>query len=148
MAIPQGGYSRRWNRVEHRRYPVGGGEGVVGLQGNRLLGVVVLAVAFALAWRDTEQLALTITTPVGARHGTLHVRHTEDGWEGEATSDDQTMPLSNLVRDGNHMTWTRQLIRTIRLMLKFDVTIIGERMTGKVRTGLLLASNVSGTRTS
>ncbi len=68
----------------------------------------------------TEQWALTIATPVGPQHGTLHLRHTEGGWEGEATSDDQTMPLSALVRDGNHVTWTQQLMRPIHLTLKFD----------------------------
>jgi hypothetical protein len=97
---------------------------------------------------DTEQWALTIATPVGPQYGTLHLRHTDGGWEGEVTSDDEIMPLSALIREGSHMNWTLQLMRPLRLTLKFDVTITGEQMTGKARAGFLLASNVSSKRTA
>jgi hypothetical protein len=93
---------------------------------------------------QTEQWAVTVATPVAPQHSTISLRHSEGGWEGEAANDTETIPLSAIVREGNHMTWTMQLARPLRLTLKFDVTITGEQMVGAVRAGLLPASNVTG----
>lgn len=92
----------------------------------------------------TEEWALAIATPIGRQLVTLVLRQTGGRLEGEARGTDETVPLLDLARDGDRLTWSQRINRPMRLNLRFDVTVDGDRMTGTSRAGRLPSSAVTG----
>lgn len=93
-----------------------------------------------------EAWALTIATPIGRQQVTVRLWETDGRLEGEAAGGDETVPLLDLVRDGDRLTWSQRITRPLRLNLRFDVTVDGDRMTGTSRAGRLPSSRISGVR--
>ena len=89
---------------------------------------------------------VSIKTPIG----TLAVLYTfteSDGTiAGTATGKDETVPLQDVVIDGQRMTWRQSVRKPMRLNLDFDVTVDGDRLTGHSRAGRLPRSAVMGER--
>jgi hypothetical protein len=48
--------------------------------------------------------------------------------------------------DGDRVTWRQSITRPMRLHLTFDVTVAGDELTGRSKTGRLPASKVTGRR--
>lgn len=96
----------------------------------------------------SEAWALTIATPIGRQQVTVRLWDADGHLEGEATGSEETVPLLELARDGDRLTWSQRINRPLRLNLRFDVTIDGDRMTGTSRAGRLPSSRISGVRTT
>jgi hypothetical protein len=97
---------------------------------------------------STQEWSLTISTPIGRQSVTLVLTDGPGGLTGEARGRDETVPLHDLRRDGDRLSWSQRITRPMRLDLRFDVLVEGVRMTGTSRAGRLPASTVSGIRTS
>ncbi len=93
-----------------------------------------------------ETWQLSISTPIGRQDVTLRLREYDGELSGEAEGRHETVPLLELRRDGHRLTWTQRITRPMRLNLRFDVTVEGDRMTGTSKAGMLPASTVTGTR--
>jgi len=64
---------------------------------------------------------------------------------GEATSEDETVPIRDVVVNGDQVLWLQDVTTPMKLTLKFDVVIDGDTMTGTSKAGFLPASSVQGT---
>ncbi len=93
-----------------------------------------------------ERWALTIATPIGRQEAVITLREGRGGLVGEATGAVETVPLHDLVRDGDRLTWSQRITRPMRLDLTFEVTTDGDLLTGTARAGRLPASRVTGRR--
>lgn len=86
--------------------------------------------------------------------GTIGARYTfieEDGaLTGTAEADGETVALHAVTveptAEGDHVTWSQQVTRPMRLNLDFDVVAAGDTLTGHSRAGRLPRSQVSGSR--
>lgn len=90
---------------------------------------------------------VTIKTPIG----TLAVVYTfvdDGGLSGTATGKGETVPLRDIVVDGQRITWRQSVTKPIRLNLDFDVEVNGDRLTGHSKAGRLPRSAVAGVRRS
>ena len=90
---------------------------------------------------------VTIKTPIG----TLVVVYdfTDDGTlAGTATGKSETVPLNDIVLDGQRVTWRQSVTKPMRLNLDFDVVVDGDRLSGHSRAGRLPWSAVAGVRRS
>ncbi len=89
---------------------------------------------------------VTIKTPIGS----LAVRYSfteRDGTlAGTATGKGETVPLRDIVVDGQRVTWRQSVTKPMRLNLEFDVVAAGDRLTGYSRAGRLPRSAVTGER--
>jgi hypothetical protein len=104
--------------------------------------VTVTETAAAGTWR------LVIETPIGKLRAVLELS-TQDGLvRGVVTDDrhDEAIPLTDVVLDGDRLTWAQSIRKPMRLNLTFDVTITGDELTGRAKAGRLASSKVSGHR--
>jgi hypothetical protein len=88
---------------------------------------------------------VTIKTPIGS----LAVAYTfadDGGITGTATGKGETVPLRDIVVDGQRVTWKQSVTKPIRLNLEFDVVVDGERLNGHSKAGRLPRSAVTGVR--
>jgi hypothetical protein len=88
---------------------------------------------------------VTIKTPIGS----LTVVYTfsdADAIRGTATGKGETVPLHDIVVDGQRVTWRQSVTKPMRLNLEFDVVVDGDRLTGHSRAGRLPRSAVTGAR--
>jgi hypothetical protein len=91
---------------------------------------------------------LVIDTPIGKQRATLELS-TQDGLLRGVARDQrhgEEVTLTDLALDGNRLTWAQSITKPMRLNLSFDVTIDGDRMTGRSKAGRLPASRVTGHR--
>ncbi len=93
-----------------------------------------------------QRWSLTVATPVGPQSGTLVLHKVAESWTGEAISGTDKMPLVNVSWTGQHLRWEQTLTQPVRLTLRFDVIVDGDRITGTARAGPLFSSRVSGHR--
>ncbi|UGU29397.1 hypothetical protein LT350_22830 [Mycolicibacterium smegmatis] len=89
---------------------------------------------------------VTIKTPIGSLAVEYSFSNTATGLAGTATLNGDSVELQNISQTGNRVTWRQKVTRPMRLNLEFDVTILGEEMTGHSRAGRLPRSAVTGTR--
>ncbi|MGE2718066.1 hypothetical protein ACQI4L_28760 [Mycolicibacterium litorale] len=87
-----------------------------------------------------------IKTPIGSLSVTYEFTHDGDSLRGSATSKSETVPLQDVVVDGERVTWRQSVTRPMRLHLAFDVVVDGDRMTGHSQAGRLPRSAVTGVR--
>ncbi len=94
---------------------------------------------------------LTIKTPVGSLPVELVVADEGGSLTAHARGQGQDVPVSDMLLDqhpdGQHLTWSQQVTRPLKLTLHFDVLISGHTMHGTARAGRLPTSHVTGTRT-
>ena len=91
---------------------------------------------------------LVIDTPIGKQRATLTLS-TQDGVLRGVARDQrhgEEVTLTDLVLDGNRLTWAQSITKPMRLNLNFDVTIDGDQMTGRSKAGRLPAAKVTGHR--
>jgi hypothetical protein len=91
---------------------------------------------------------LVIDTPIGKQRATLQLS-TQDGVLRGVARDQrhgEEVALTNLVLDGDRLTWAQSITKPMRLNLSFDVTIDGDEMTGRAKAGRLPGATVTGHR--
>lgn len=92
------------------------------------------------------QWQLEISTPIGKQHATVTFADTDGQLVGSAAGTDETIPLTDIAVDGDHVTWRQSITRPMRLHLVFDVTVDGDALTGTSKAGRLPTSKVTGRR--
>jgi hypothetical protein len=89
---------------------------------------------------------VSIATPIGRQFVIFDIK-TQDGViSGTATQKDETVPLEEIVPDGNRLTWSQNVTKPLKLRLKFDVLFEGDKLSGMAKAGILPTSTVSGER--
>ncbi|SHN58112.1 Transcriptional regulator GlxA family, contains an amidase domain and an AraC-type DNA-binding HTH domain [Paenibacillus sp. ov031] len=88
----------------------------------------------------------TIATPVGKLEVKLYIKTISDVIQGTATQGNETIPFLNPVLCDNKLTWSLSITKPMRLNLKFEVAVDGDKMNGIAKAGLLPASKLTGKR--
>ena len=91
-------------------------------------------------------MALSTTDPIGNMDVSLVFNESDRAIVGEATSKEETVPIRDVVVDGDQVMWLQDVTTPMKMTLKFNVMIDGDTMTGTSRAGFLPASSVQGTR--
>lgn len=89
---------------------------------------------------------LTIATPVGRIKPVVELRREGAEFTGIAHGTGEEVPLSDVVVDGDRITWEQAVTKPLRLNLTFTVTVEGDTLTGTSKAGRLPASKVAGRR--
>ncbi|MGX1372876.1 hypothetical protein RKD19_008235 [Streptomyces canus] len=89
---------------------------------------------------------LSISTPIGKIKAVAEFRREGGVLVGTAHGAGEEVPLSDVVLDGDRLTWKQAITMPMRLNLAFAVTIDGDTLTGTSRAGRLPASKVTGER--
>jgi hypothetical protein len=89
---------------------------------------------------------VTISTPIGKQHVTIRIFEREGRFEGTATQGAETVPIIDATWEGSRLTWSQLVTRPLKLNIKFDVSVMGDKMTGTAKAGVFPASKVEGTR--
>ncbi len=89
---------------------------------------------------------VTIKTPIGSLAVVYTFTERDGVVAGTATGKDETVPLHDVVVDGQRITWRQSVTKPMRLNLDFDVVVDGDRLTGRSRAGRLPRSAVNGRR--
>src|SRR5690348_13627703 len=89
---------------------------------------------------------VTIKTPIGSLAVEYSFSDTATGLSGTAMLKGDTVELQDISQSGDRLTWRQQVTKPMRLNLEFDVTILGDQMSGHSRAGRLPRSAVTGTR--
>ncbi len=89
---------------------------------------------------------LTISTPIGRITANIDLFEEDGRWRGTASGTGEEVELTDLVRDGNRLTWRQAVNRPLRLNLAFDVTVDGDVLAGTSKAGRLPPSKVAGRR--
>lgn len=94
---------------------------------------------------------LTIDTPIGKQHGRLELSQAADGsWQGTSVAADtgEESPLTDIKVNGNEVSWHQSVTKPMKLNLKVNVTIDGDKLSGKAKAGMFPAVNMTGERAS
>ncbi len=89
-----------------------------------------------------------IATPVGKLEVKFSIATRNGRIEGTATQGDETVELLNPVVAGGNLLWSMRVSKPMRLNLKFEVAVDGDRMIGIAKAGILPASKLTGRRVS
>lgn len=89
---------------------------------------------------------LSVATPIGKIEATVELLRRDGVLTGVALAASEPVALSDVVLDGDRLTWQQSVTRPMRLNLAFAVTVTGDTMTGTSRAGRLPASKVTGER--
>lgn len=91
---------------------------------------------------------LVIDTPIGKQRAILELSTHDGALRGVARDQrhGEEVALTDLVLDGNRLTWAQSITKPMRLNLTFDVTMDGDEMTGRSKAGRLPGSKVTGYR--
>lgn len=93
---------------------------------------------------------LRMKTPVGTIEADYRFEEEGGAIRGSASGAGETTPLTDLAieegPDGQRVTWRQRITKPLRLNLEYDVTIIGDTLTGESRAGRLPRSRVTGER--
>lgn len=89
---------------------------------------------------------ITIATPIGKQEVVLDIVDRDGQVSGTATQGDESVPLIDPVIEGDHIRWSQQITKPMRLKIKFDVTRQGDALSGTAKPGILPSTNVTGSR--
>ncbi|MFF3941790.1 hypothetical protein [Streptomyces phaeofaciens] len=89
---------------------------------------------------------LTVSTPIGRIKAVIGLRHHDGVLTGTAHGAGEEVPLTDVVLDGDRLTWKQAVTKPLRLDLAFSVTLDGDTLTGTSKAGRLPASGVTGER--
>jgi hypothetical protein len=91
---------------------------------------------------------LVIDTPTGKQRATLELSTQDGALRGVARDQrhGEEVTLTDLMLNGNRLTWAQSITKPVRLNLTFDVTVDGDEMTGRSKAGRLPGSKVTGHR--
>ncbi|MFC4597240.1 DJ-1/PfpI family protein [Cohnella hongkongensis] len=87
-----------------------------------------------------------IVTPIGKLDVKLSIETSDGRIRGFATQGGETVDFANPVLESGKLSWTLRIVKPMRLNLKFEVTVDGDRMTGTAKAGILPASKLTGER--
>lgn len=88
----------------------------------------------------------TLVTPIGTMLVVFEIIEDNGAISGVARSDAETVDILDGAAEGNRLTWTQNVTTPMRLTLKFDVTVVGDTMTGAYKAGIFPSSTVNATR--
>jgi hypothetical protein len=93
---------------------------------------------------------LVIDTPIGKQYAVLELSEVDGVLQGTATDEKSgdEVQLTDLILEGDVLTWAQAIRRPMRLNLTFEVTVTGEQLAGYAKAGRLPSSKVSGRRTA
>ncbi|SDL35965.1 hypothetical protein [Streptomyces indicus] len=89
---------------------------------------------------------LTLLTPIDRIEAEAEFTRRDGVLVGTARGAGEEVSLTELVLDGDRLTWKQAITRPLRLNLGFVVTVDGDTLSGTSRAGRLPASKVSGVR--
>ncbi|MEV6814784.1 hypothetical protein [Micromonospora sp. NPDC051296] len=89
---------------------------------------------------------LSISTPIGKIKAVIELRRQAGVLTGTAFGAGEEVPLSDVVLNGERLTWKQAITKPMRLNLAFAVAIDGDTLTGTSQAGRLPASKVTGER--
>ncbi|RSO03658.1 hypothetical protein DMH18_36440 [Streptomyces sp. WAC 06783] len=89
---------------------------------------------------------LSMSTPIGKIKAVAEFRCEDGVLVGTAHGTGEEVPLSEVVLDGDRLTWKQSITKPMRLNLAFAVTVDGDTLTGTSKAGRLPASKVTGER--
>ncbi|KOG65867.1 hypothetical protein ADK76_04785 [Streptomyces griseoflavus] len=89
---------------------------------------------------------LSVATPIGKIKAVAEFRREDGVLVGTAHGTGEKIPLSEVVLDGDRLTWKQSITKPMRLNLAFAVTVDGDTLTGTSKAGRLPASKVTGER--
>lgn len=90
----------------------------------------------------------TIATPVGKLEVKFSIATRDGRIQGTAVQGGETAELLNPVLAGGNLLWSMRVSKPMRLHLKFEVAVDGDRMIGIAKAGILPASKLTGRRVS
>lgn len=93
--------------------------------------------------------SLTIDTPLGKQQARMQLTVQPDGaWHGTAVDlkSGELVALTDVTVRGDAVTYRQSITKPMRLHLVFDLTVDGDRLSGKAKAGRLPGSKVSGDR--
>ncbi|CAM5511217.1 MULTISPECIES: hypothetical protein [Streptomyces] len=89
---------------------------------------------------------LSMSTPIGKIKAVAEFRREDGVLVGTAHGTGEEVPFSEVVLDGDRLTWKQSITKPMRLNLAFAVTVDGDTLTGTSKAGRLPASKVTGER--
>ncbi|MDX6743840.1 hypothetical protein [Actinocorallia sp. A-T 12471] len=89
---------------------------------------------------------LTMSTPIGRIKAVAEFHRADGVLTGTARGAGEEVRLSDVVLDGDRLTWKQSITKPLRLNLAFAVTVDGDTLTGTSKAGRLPSSKVSGVR--
>ncbi|MFJ9036883.1 hypothetical protein ACIRF8_09895 [Streptomyces sp. NPDC102406] len=89
---------------------------------------------------------LSVSTPIGTTEAVVELRERHGNLTGTAHGAGEVVPLSDIVLNGDRLTWKQAITKPVRLNLAFDVTVDGDTLRGTSKAGRLPASKVTGER--
>jgi hypothetical protein len=91
---------------------------------------------------------LVIETPIGTQRATVELSTADGVLRGVARDPrhGDRVPLADLALTGNRLIWAQSITRPLRLNLRFELVVEGDRLTGRSKAGRLPASTVTGQR--
>jgi len=92
---------------------------------------------------------LTIDSPLGKQRALITLaRNSDDSWQGTARDlgSGEESQLTDISVKGDKVAWRQQITKPMKLKLSYDLTLEGDKLTGKVKAGMFPASKVVGER--
>ncbi|MET8451087.1 hypothetical protein [Streptomyces sp. NPDC005209] len=89
---------------------------------------------------------LTMSTPIGRMRAVIELRSRDGVLTGTAQGTGEEVPLTEVVLDGDRLTWKQAITKPLRLNLAFDVRLDGDTLTGTSKAGRLPSSEITGER--
>ena len=91
-----------------------------------------------------------VDTPMGKQQAKLVLTQTGDGWEGNSVAQQtgEDISLNDIVVNGNDVSWQQTVTKPMKLNVKCNVTIDGDKFTGKAKAGMFPAMTMTGERAS
>jgi carbon-monoxide dehydrogenase large subunit len=104
------------------------------------------AVPQAVVSRPDGMWKLVLATPLGPQSFTGRLATEGNVVTGTLYSGDLDPATFVGTADGNHLKWDLKVTKPVSITLKYDVTIDGDKLTGKVKMGIFGNAKLSGER--
>jgi carbon-monoxide dehydrogenase large subunit len=108
-------------------------------------GVPQAAPAASAPVRVDGDWAMKIVAPMGGQEMTARFRTDGDRLSGELLSDQGDQAFEGTV-NGNQLKWEMKVEKPMKMTLKYDLTVDGDTISGKMKMGMLGSAKVTGTR--
>ena len=90
---------------------------------------------------------MTVNTPMGPQESTLSLSTSGDQLSGTQTAPDGSIAsISDVIVDGNNISWKASITKPMSLTLEFSGTVDGDTLSGTVKLGMLGSTSFSGGR--
>jgi carbon-monoxide dehydrogenase large subunit len=89
---------------------------------------------------------MVLSTPVGPQAMVGHFETSGTALSGVLKSDQGSMGFTGIVEDGNRLKFDLKVEKPMKITLKYDITIEGARLTGKVKMGIFGTAKLVGER--